>query len=84
MISKCTEMRNLKSKKLYHSITNFWAHSRCLNSTDTKLSETYAPPRHARVVICGGGVMGAAVAYHLAKLGWGPDTLVIEQSRYLF
>lgn len=38
-------------------------------------------PKDARVVICGGGVMGASVAYHLAKLGWGKDTVVVEQSR---
>ncbi|CAH1101011.1 unnamed protein product [Psylliodes chrysocephalus] len=38
-------------------------------------------PKDTRVVICGGGVMGASVAYHLAKLGWGKDTVLIEQSR---
>ena len=27
-------------------------------------------PRHARVVIVGGGIVGTSVAYHLAKLGW--------------
>ncbi|MDX2156695.1 MAG: FAD-dependent oxidoreductase [Hyphomicrobiaceae bacterium] len=27
-------------------------------------------PKHARVVIIGGGVAGCSVAYHLAKLGW--------------
>ncbi len=26
-------------------------------------------PRHCRVVICGGGIAGASVAYHLTKLG---------------
>ncbi|CAH0385101.1 unnamed protein product [Bemisia tabaci] len=36
-------------------------------------------PKQAKVTICGGGIMGAAVAYHLAKLGWGPHTLVLEQ-----
>ncbi|ENN70883.1 pyruvate dehydrogenase phosphatase regulatory subunit, mitochondrial [Dendroctonus ponderosae] len=39
------------------------------------------PPNHARVVICGGGIMGASVAYHLGKLGWGSDTVLIEQNR---
>lgn len=38
-------------------------------------------PSETGVVICGGGVMGAAVAYNLAKLGWGPKTVVLEQSR---
>jgi len=38
-------------------------------------------PREARVVICGGGVMGASVAYHLAELGWGPNTVLIDQGK---
>jgi Na+-transporting NADH:ubiquinone oxidoreductase subunit NqrF len=36
-------------------------------------------PKEAKVVICGGGVMGAAVAYHLAELGWGPQTVLIDK-----
>lgn len=39
-------------------------------------------PKHAKVVICGGGVMGASVAYHLAELGLGPQTIVMEKGRY--
>jgi hypothetical protein len=38
-------------------------------------------PREAKVVVCGGGVMGAAVAYHLAELGWGPQTVLIDKGR---
>lgn len=41
-------------------------------------------PAKAEVVICGGGVMGAAVAYHLAMAGWGNKTILIESSRYYF
>ncbi|KAJ8959314.1 hypothetical protein NQ318_022000 [Aromia moschata] len=44
-------------------------------------AEQITPPRDARVVICGGGVMGAWVAYHLSKLGWGNETVLIEQNR---
>ncbi|MEX0984003.1 MAG: FAD-dependent oxidoreductase [Actinomycetota bacterium] len=33
-----------------------------------------------RVIIVGGGVAGAAIAYHLAERGWGPDTLLVERS----
>lgn len=40
-----------------------------------------ALPSKARVVICGGGVMGAAVAYHLAKRGWGDKTVLIEKEK---
>ncbi|XP_031782504.1 pyruvate dehydrogenase phosphatase regulatory subunit, mitochondrial [Nasonia vitripennis] len=39
------------------------------------------PPTEADVVICGGGVMGAAVAYHLAMAGWGDRTVIVESSR---
>lgn len=38
-------------------------------------------PSKAKVVICGGGVMGAAVAYHLAKRGWGDKTILVEKGR---
>lgn len=39
------------------------------------------PPKHAKVVICGGGVMGASVAYHIGKLGWGADTVLLDQNK---
>lgn len=35
-------------------------------------------PGRARVVIIGGGVIGASVAYHLTKLGW-TDVVILEQ-----
>ena len=34
---------------------------------------------HYRVVVIGGGVVGASVLYHLAKAGW-KDVLLIERS----
>lgn len=37
-----------------------------------------------KVVICGGGVMGAAVAYHLALMGLGPRTVILESCRQVF
>lgn len=36
-------------------------------------------PGHSRVVICGGGITGASVAYHMGLQGWGSETLLIEQ-----
>ena len=39
-----------------------------------------ALPGRARVVIIGGGVIGASVAYHLAALGW-TDLLLLEQGQ---
>jgi heterotetrameric sarcosine oxidase gamma subunit len=38
------------------------------------------PPARARAVVIGGGIVGAAVAYHLAELGWR-DTVVLERGR---
>ncbi|MBM3848122.1 MAG: FAD-dependent oxidoreductase, partial [Verrucomicrobia bacterium] len=37
-------------------------------------------PSQARVVIVGGGVVGASAAYHLAKLGWR-DVVLLEQNQ---
>src|SRR5665811_294242 len=38
------------------------------------------PPREARVVIVGGGIIGCSVAYHLAHMGW-KDIVLIERDR---
>ncbi len=37
-------------------------------------------PKHARAVIIGGGVAGASVAYHLARLGW-KDVVLLERKQ---
>ena len=37
-------------------------------------------PKHARVVIIGGGILGCSVAYHLGKLGWR-DIVLLEQGQ---
>ncbi len=37
-------------------------------------------PQKARVVIIGGGVVGASVAYHLTKLGW-QDVVLLERKQ---
>ncbi|XP_066152391.1 pyruvate dehydrogenase phosphatase regulatory subunit, mitochondrial isoform X1 [Euwallacea fornicatus] len=51
------------------------------DQSSTKTENVIPPPSQAKVVICGGGIMGASVAYHLAKLGWGPQTVLVEQNR---
>ncbi len=38
------------------------------------------PPARARAVVVGGGIIGASVALHLARLGW-TDTVLLERSR---
>ena len=37
-------------------------------------------PKHARVVIIGGGIHGCSVAYHLAKEGW-KDIVLLERKQ---
>jgi len=52
-------------------------------SDATSEDSEYALPKEARVVICGGGVMGGAVAYHLSLVGLGPETILVESDRYI-
>ena len=49
-------------------------------ATDFDPDAAGSPPARARVVVVGGGIIGASVAYHLARLGW-TDTVVLERSR---
>ncbi|MGH3260175.1 MAG: NAD(P)/FAD-dependent oxidoreductase, partial [Streptosporangiaceae bacterium] len=46
----------------------------------TETQGTSRLPGRARVVIVGGGVIGASVAYHLAAMGW-TDVLLLEQGQ---
>lgn len=43
-------------------------------------AHSVALPAEAQVVICGGGIMGTSVAYHLSKMGW-KDIVLLEQGR---
>lgn len=74
-----------KNRAQWQSKENCLYDSRSINSAgftvnDSKY-ESVALPQQAKVVICGGGVMGAAVAYHLGLQGWGKDTVILDQSR---
>ena len=57
----------------------FHTTSRCLLN-GLRLSSSMS--NKAKVVVCGGGVTGTSVAYHLAEQG-GMDVLLVEQGRYV-
>ncbi|KAL5021981.1 hypothetical protein ScPMuIL_001136 [Solemya velum] len=54
------------------------ANTKYLSSTPDVVPQRKSVPREARVVICGGGVIGSSVAYHLSERGW-TDVVVLEQ-----
>jgi 4-methylaminobutanoate oxidase (formaldehyde-forming) len=47
---------------------------------DSVLEPLAEPPSRAQVVIVGGGVIGASIAFHLTALGWS-DVVLIERTR---
>jgi len=53
--------------------------STLVNASENKRPTVDKLPSKAKVVICGGGAQGAAIAYKLAEAGWGGDVLLIEQ-----
>src|SRR5438105_14012534 len=44
------------------------------------MSDEKVLPKHARVVVIGGGIIGCSVAYHLAHMGW-KDVVLLERDR---
>lgn len=77
--------RNAHGPKVNFSHRNVHA-TVALSSTlsgaqEVRKYDSNALPRKAKVVICGGGVMGASVAYHLALKGLGNDVVLLEQER---
>lgn len=57
-----------------------WVANRAFSSDPSSLNNTFTVPEHARVVICGGGVNGLSIAYHLSQRGWS-DVVVLEQGK---
>lgn len=82
-------LKNTKFLKLPCRRTIMPCYCRHLNITASDVEKstehldnkiTKIPPNKAKVVICGAGVMGAAVAYQLANCGLGPETVILEQA----
>ncbi|XP_040981746.1 pyruvate dehydrogenase phosphatase regulatory subunit, mitochondrial isoform X2 [Aquila chrysaetos chrysaetos] len=59
-----------------------WRRMTCSQRSTSSTAEPYpvSLPAQAQVVICGGGIMGTSVAYHLSKMGW-KDIVLLEQGR---
>lgn len=76
LLSAFTKKRCTPLVRLFSLSSNSYADFTDLRITP--LSEGL--PRQTDVVICGGGVVGASVAYHLAQMGWGPRTVLLEQA----
>ncbi|XP_012143868.1 pyruvate dehydrogenase phosphatase regulatory subunit, mitochondrial isoform X2 [Megachile rotundata] len=80
------------SKSFYNKNVTRWSnhafynyqrirHSNSKSNSETNEDVDDPLPKEAKVVICGGGVMGGAVAYHLSLMGLGPQTVIVESER---
>ncbi len=54
----------------------------CIACRSYSSSPTESVPSGAEIVVCGGGVIGSSIAYHLAHMG-ASDVLLLEQGRYV-
>jgi NADPH-dependent 2,4-dienoyl-CoA reductase/sulfur reductase-like enzyme len=75
LYSRCAQGRTVFSSS--HKTAN--VSTKSINATTIENLDHV--PKEARVVICGGGVMGGAVAYHLSLMGLGLETVLIESGR---
>lgn len=73
MLLRCVNVKLLSRR--------FLSNSTLADYGESKTVPEITPPQNARVVICGGGVMGASVAYYLGKLGWANETVLVEQNK---
>lgn len=58
----------------------WWKWFSARSSSTAADTHSLALPAQAQVVICGGGIVGTSVAYHLSKMGW-KDIVLLEQGR---
>ncbi len=67
------------AKKLKEMKRNFDLGDPLNDSVQPTLFEAQLPPREVDIVIVGGGIMGASIAYHLTRENLGAKVLVIER-----
>lgn len=56
--------------------------ARDVQNKDLSSSSSNVLPQKSKVVICGGGLTAAAVAYHLSLRGWADRVVVVEKNKY--
>lgn len=71
--------RFTRLKHLFFSTTSETEEISNIANHHVGFEEEKLPP-HARVVVCGGGLLGSSVAYHLALAGW-TDIILLDQGR---
>ena len=74
----------LHSVKRFRNIEKCIINQQCfhINTAASTIDfQDHILPHKAKVVICGGGVLGNSVAYHLAEKGWGPGTVILEKTK---
>lgn len=77
--SKYKQIYLTQQRCIHHSLGN--SATAAADSVNQSQYDSNALPKNAKTVICGGGIMGAAVAYHLALQGLGPETVLLEQDK---
>lgn len=71
------------SRNCMHSTSDTNRFNRTADNNAPGKYESNALPAKAQTVICGGGIMGAAVAYHLALYGLAHEVVLLEQDRFV-
>ena len=89
LVSKASKRElNRIATSLKRTLNNFDTSTGYTYSTETfttldneRYQSDSKPPGSTKVVICGGGLIGTSVAYHLADLGY-KDVVLLTRDKY--